>query len=176
MVYILDLHGHPCPIGIAGELFVGGAGVARGYLNQPGLTAERFIPNPFLSNPKTGPRVQESSSRLYKTGDLAKWRPDGEIEFLGRIDKQIKIRGYRVELGEIENVLLSHPDVREAVVIARQEKTIDQQDARSKASQDQYIERISQQSPKLVSKLLDEIDELSNSEIEMLLDSDDPVS
>ncbi len=170
-VYILDTHGHPCPIGIAGDLYVGGEGVARGYLNQPSLTAQRFIPNPFTSKLQEATTHQKSGSRIYKTGDIARWRADGEIEFLGRIDNQVKIRGYRVELGEIENVLLRHPNIHEAVVIARQDETTDQQDNRDKDYQDQYLEKILQESPLLVSQLLDDIDQLSNSEIELLLDN-----
>ena len=90
-------HGQPAPIGVPGELCIGGVGLARGYLNRPELTAEKFIPNPF------GP------GRLYKTGDLARWLPDGNIEFLGRIDHQVKLRGFRIELGEIESVLSPAP-------------------------------------------------------------------
>jgi amino acid adenylation domain-containing protein len=111
-VYILDSHLHPAPIGIAGELYIGGDGLARGYLNRPELTAERFIPDPFS---------RKSDVRLYKTGDLARYRPDGNIELLGRIDHQVKIRGFRIELGEIEEVLRQHPEVREAVVVARKD-------------------------------------------------------
>ena len=111
-VYILDAQLQPVPIGIPGELYIGGAGLARGYLNRPELTAERFIPNPFSDEP---------SSRLYKTGDLARYLPDGNIEFLGRIDQQVKIRGFRIELGEIEAVLSQHPDVRESVVMKRED-------------------------------------------------------
>jgi amino acid adenylation domain-containing protein len=111
-VYILDSYLQPVPIGIPGELYIGGDGLARGYLNQPELTTQKFIPNPFSLKPET---------RLYKTGDLARYRPDGNIEFLGRIDEQVKIRGFRIELGEIETVLNQHPDVKEAVVIAKQD-------------------------------------------------------
>jgi amino acid adenylation domain-containing protein len=111
-VYILDAQLQPVPIGIPGELYIGGAGLARGYLNRPELTAERFIPNPFSDEP---------SSRLYKTGDLARYLSDGNIEFLGRIDQQVKIRGFRIELGEIEAVLSQHPDVRESVVMKRED-------------------------------------------------------
>ncbi|MCA1993235.1 MAG: amino acid adenylation domain-containing protein, partial [Coleofasciculus sp. S288] len=107
-VYILDSHLQPVPIGIPGELCIGGDGLARGYLNQPELTALGFIPHPFSDKP---------GERLYKTGDLACYRPDGNIEFLGRIDEQVKIRGFRIELGEIEAVLNQHPFVREAVAI-----------------------------------------------------------
>ena len=109
-IYILDRHLHPVPIGVPGELHVGGAGLARGYLNRPELTAEKFIPNPFSGDP---------NARLYKTGDLARYLPDGNIEFLGRIDTQVKIRGFRIELGEIEAVLAKHPDVKACAVLAR---------------------------------------------------------
>ena len=111
-VYILDRHLAPVPIGVPGELHIGGDRVARGYLNHPELTAEKFIPNPFSEDP---------GSRLYKTGDLARYLADGNIEFLGRIDTQVKIRGFRIELGEIEAVLMQHRAVGEAVVIARED-------------------------------------------------------
>src|SRR5207342_219672 len=99
-------------LGVAGELYVGGAGVARGYLNRPELSAERFVANPFSDQPK---------ARLYRTGDLARRLPDGSIDYIGRIDFQVKIRGFRIELGEIEARLASHPSVRDAVVIARED-------------------------------------------------------
>ena len=120
-IYILDSHLRQVPIGVAGELYIGGDGLARGYLKRPELTAERFIPNPFSSpsTPST-PSASSASSALYKTGDLARYLPDGNIEFLGRIDYQVKIRGFRIELGEIEAVLLQHPEVKTAVVIAKQ--------------------------------------------------------
>lgn len=105
--YILDQHQQPVPIGIVGELYIGGAGVAQGYHNRPELTAERFIPNPF----------RPDDGRLYRTGDLARYLPDGSIAFLGRVDFQVKINGYRIELGEIETALASHEAVNEAVVI-----------------------------------------------------------
>ncbi|AUX23898.1 peptide synthetase [Sorangium cellulosum] len=111
-IYLLDRHGQPVPTGVAGELHIGGVGLARGYHRRPDLTAERFVPDPFGSSP---------SGRLYRTGDLARHRPDGAIEFLGRLDHQVKIRGLRVELGEIEARLLQHPGVGEAVVVARDE-------------------------------------------------------
>jgi amino acid adenylation domain-containing protein len=111
-IYILDRHLNPVPIGVAGELHIGGEGLARGYLNHPELTVEKFIANPF--NADTAPR-------LYKTGDLARYLPDGNIEFLGRIDNQVKIRGHRIELGEIEAVLGQYPAIREAVVLARED-------------------------------------------------------
>nr|WP_017317820.1 non-ribosomal peptide synthetase [Mastigocladopsis repens] len=110
-IYILDKHLQPLPIGIPGELYIGGDGLAQGYLNRPELTAEKFIPNPFSD---------KKGARLYKTGDLARYRPEGNIEFLGRIDNQVKIRGFRIELGEIETVLKQHQSVQETVVIAKE--------------------------------------------------------
>ncbi|HEU4328582.1 MAG TPA: amino acid adenylation domain-containing protein [Roseiflexaceae bacterium] len=148
-LYVLDRHMQPVPVGVAGELYIGGAGVARGYRNRPDLTAERFVPNPFgvggaggwglgageqNGEPRTknqepgaddaklktqNSKLKTYSSRLYKTGDLARWRADGQLEYLGRLDFQVKIRGYRIELGEIETALSLHPAVREAVVLAR---------------------------------------------------------
>jgi natural product biosynthesis luciferase-like monooxygenase protein len=111
-IYILDDNFQPVPIGIAGDLYIGGDGVVRGYLNRPELTAERFIQHPFSDEP---------GSRVYHTGDLARYREDGNIEFLGRLDHQIKLRGHRIELGEIEILLTQHPQVRETVVIARED-------------------------------------------------------
>jgi amino acid adenylation domain-containing protein len=116
-VYLLDSENESVPVGDAGELCVGGDGLARGYLNQPELTAEKFVSHPF-SNELSGDR---SNARIYKTGDLARYRSDGTIEFLGRIDNQVKISGYRIELGEIEAVLMQHPHVQSAAVIARQD-------------------------------------------------------
>lgn len=110
--YLLDADLQPVPIGIVGELYIGGDGLAREYINRPDITAERFISNPFNNKPE---------ARLYKTGDLARYLPDGNIEFLGRIDNQVKIRGFRIELGEIEAILNQHPAVRETVVIIREE-------------------------------------------------------
>ncbi len=111
-LYVLDSHREMVPVGVPGELYVGGAGVAGGYWNRPELTAEKFISDPFSST---------SGARLYKTGDLARFLPDGNIEYLGRVDHQVKIRGFRIELGEIEAGLASHPGVREAVVVARED-------------------------------------------------------
>ncbi|MEM9276299.1 MAG: amino acid adenylation domain-containing protein, partial [Cyanobacteria bacterium P01_F01_bin.143] len=150
-LYILDEYLQPVPIGIPGELYIGGRGVARGYLQQPELTAEKFIPNPFLlsiehsslnidhlsltsqslnisppsaASAPSAPLPPCPSARLYKTGDRAKYLPDGTIEYLGRLDNQIKIRGYRIELGEIEAELTNHPDVQSALIIARDERLI----------------------------------------------------
>jgi hypothetical protein len=109
-MHILDKYLNPIPIGASGEIYIGGVGLARGYLNKPGLTAERFIPNPF-----------GAGSRLYKTGDLGRYLPDGNIEFLGRIDDQVKIRGFRIELGEIEGTLESSKAVQQAVVLCRED-------------------------------------------------------
>ena len=116
-IYLLDAHYQPVPIGVTGELYIGGDGLARGYFNRPELTAQQFIPNPFSNNPGT---------RLYKTGDLARYRSDGNIEFLGRIDEQVKIRGFRIELSEISAVLSEHPAVRETVIIVRTDVASDQ--------------------------------------------------
>ena len=110
--YVLDGYLNPVPVGVAGELHIGGAGLARGYLNRPELVSEKFISNPFSKNPK---------ERLYKTGDRVRYLPGGEIEFLGRIDDQVKIRGYRIELGEIEATLGQHAGIQQAVVLARED-------------------------------------------------------
>src|SRR5262249_40591891 len=133
-VYVLDPRMQPVPIGVVGELYIGGAGLARGYLGRPELTAAKFIPNPFTKIEDRRSRIEDRNSlssildplssvgsRLYKTGDLVRYRPDGQIEFLGRIDQQVKIRGFRIELGEIEAVLVRHLAVRDAVVDVRED-------------------------------------------------------
>ncbi|MCZ7672453.1 MAG: AMP-binding protein [Chloroflexi bacterium] len=112
-VYILDDHLNPTPVGVTGNLYIGGTGVARGYLHQPDLTAERFPPHPFKPN-----------EHIYFTGDVARYRRDGCIEFLGRSDHQVKIRGFRIELGEIENRLQQHPALGQAVVHPQDEQLV----------------------------------------------------
>ncbi len=109
-IYLLDANRQLVPIGVPGEIYIGGVGVAKGYLNRPELTGERFVPHPFHVDPE---------ARLYRTGDIARYRPDGNIEFVGRVDNQVKIRGFRIELGEIENALLRHSSVAQAAVVTR---------------------------------------------------------
>ena len=111
-IYILDKYMQPVPIGVCGDLYIGGVQVGRGYHNRPDLTAEKFVPDPFSEDP---------AARMYKTGDLCRWLSDGNIEYLGRSDFQVKIRGLRIELGEIEAVLDRHKAVRQCVVVAREE-------------------------------------------------------
>jgi amino acid adenylation domain-containing protein len=111
-VHVLDANMRPVPVGVVGELYVGSVGLARGYLNRPELTAQAFVPDPFSN---------ERGGRLYRTGDLGRYRPDGNLEYVGRMDQQVKVRGFRIELGEIESVLKQHPSVRDAVVVARED-------------------------------------------------------
>ena len=127
--YVCDERMKPVPIGVQGELFIGGAGVARGYLNRPELTQARFIPNPFLSRPLQDAQLVAGvstdsweSTRLYRTGDVVRWTVAGELEYLGRNDDQVKVRGFRVEIGEIEKRVLEHRDVHTTVVVLRQER------------------------------------------------------
>ena len=131
-IYLLDAHLQPVPIGVTGELYIGGAGVARGYLNRPDLTAENFIPNPFKGNGEWGmgngaikptpyySPLPTPSPCLYKTGDLARYRADSSLDYVGRVDRQVKLRGYRIELGEIETILHQHPGIQTAVVNVRE--------------------------------------------------------
>ncbi|HKR11124.1 MAG TPA: amino acid adenylation domain-containing protein, partial [Pyrinomonadaceae bacterium] len=117
-LYVLDSRMKPVPVGVAGELYVGGSGLARGYLNRPELTAEKFVPHGWS---------QRGGERLYRTGDVGRWLSDGSIEYLGRLDEQVKLRGFRIELGEIEAVLLRHEQVKEAVVIVKKNESGDKQ-------------------------------------------------
>ena len=117
-VYVVDQDLQPVPVGVMGEVYIGGAGVARGYLGRPELTAERFLRSPFGPGP---------DARMYKVGDLARWLPTGELEYLGRMDHQVKLRGFRIELGEIGAVLMQHPGVREAVVVVREDAGTEKQ-------------------------------------------------
>ncbi|MCP4400862.1 MAG: amino acid adenylation domain-containing protein [bacterium] len=144
-IYLLNAHLSPVPVGVPGELYIGGEGIARGYLHQPALTAEQFIPDPFSSTP---------GARLYKTGDLARYLPDGNIEFLGRLDRQVKIRGFRIEPGEIETVLCRHPALQEAVVMAVGDTVAEKRlvaylvaDANSAPTSDEYRRFLTQHLP-----------------------------
>lgn len=125
-VYVLDQHTNPVPVGVAGELYIGGVGLSRGYFKRPDMTAERFILNCFSQEHASRLSNQQYASRLYKTGDMVRWLPDGNLEFLGRMDQQVKIRGFRIELGEIESTLTRFPVVEDAVVVAKASDAGDQ--------------------------------------------------
>lgn len=143
-IYLLDRYQQPVPISIPGEIYVGGAGLARGYFNQPNLTAERFIPNTFS---------KEIGAYLYKTGDLARYLSDGTLEYLGRIDNQVKVRGFRIELGEIEAVLSQHPALQQAVVVVREDQYDDKRLVAYVVIKQSDISAISESSVKLHSTL-----------------------
>ncbi|MEH2027052.1 amino acid adenylation domain-containing protein [Nostoc sp.] len=149
-IYILDQNLQPVPVGISGELHIGGAGLARGYFNRPELTQEKFIPNPFDNS-----KIKSQKSKLYKTGDLARYLPDGNIEYLGRIDNQVKIRGFRIELGEIEAVLSQHEDVQVCCVIAREDNRGDKRLVAYIVAQPQVTLTISELRSDLKKKLPD---------------------
>src|SRR6185369_15783179 len=116
--YVLDEGMRMVPVGVAGELYIGGESLAHGYWRQAGLTAERFVPHPYSTSP---------GARLYRTGDVARWNREGELEYLGRNDQQVKVRGFRIELGEVETALRQHGQVREAVAVVRETKPSDKQ-------------------------------------------------
>lgn len=149
--YILDSHLNPVPVGVCGELYIGDIQVARGYLNCPDLTAERFIPNPFGQESGV-----DGGSRLYRTGDLGRWLPDGDIEFVGRADEQVKIRGFRVELSEVEAVLQKHPLIREALVVAVEEEATP-----SDAELETLLIKLNELSEGLAENLLEEVETIS---------------
>ena len=114
-IYLLDDNFDPVPIGVRGEMYIGGAGCGRGFAHRPDVTADRFVPDPFGA----------PGARMYRTGDFARWLPDGALEFVGRLDAQVKVRGFRIELGEIGGVLAQHPEVRESIVLARGDTALD---------------------------------------------------
>jgi amino acid adenylation domain-containing protein len=126
LYYVLDPKGNPKPVGVIGELYIGGAGLSRGYLNSPDLTGERYVKNPFVTaSDKSAAEgvMSKEDTRLYKTGDLVRWLPDGNLEYIGRNDDQVKIRGYRIELGEIEHALLQIDGIKQACVLAKEKRT-----------------------------------------------------
>ncbi len=179
-VWVLDQHLNPVPIGMPGELHIGGDCLARGYLNRPDLSADKFIPNPLASlypSPQTG-REPGKGTRLYKTGDHVRYLPDGTIEFLGRMDRQAKIRGFRLELGEIEAALRQHPSIKEAIVLVqeqREEHMQHRQQAQTLATlENMDISALTRQilshDPGNVERLLTEIEKLQDEQVEVTLD------
>ncbi|NER84193.1 MAG: AMP-binding protein, partial [Leptolyngbya sp. SIO1D8] len=147
-IYLLDDEGQPVPIGVSGELHIGGVGLARGYLNRPELTAQKFISNPFNHS-----KFKVQSSKLYRTGDLAQYLPDGNIEFLGRIDHQVKVRGFRVELGEIEAALLQHPGISKVVVLVWEDHPDDKRIVAYLVFNQEHVSNIDQLQTFLTEKL-----------------------
>ena len=156
--YILDKKLRPVPVGVIGDLYIGGNGITQGYLNRPELTAERFIQNPFSEN---------SDDKLYKTGDLAKYRADGIIDFLGRADYQIKIRGYRIELEEIREVVKQYEEVQEAIVVVHHEKTRNNDEELNEV--DELIEKLLHLDESEQERILQSLEELDNDKLELLL-------
>jgi amino acid adenylation domain-containing protein len=166
-VYVLDHNLRPVPVGVAGEIVIGGIGVTRGYLKRPDVTAEKFIPNPFGAEP---------GDRLYRTGDMGRYRTDGTLEFAGRIDHQVKIRGFRIELGDIEAALKDHPAIQEVIVLARSDNEItNRQPGRLAAAPDAQVdpkalaEQASLINAEAMSQLLAEIEAMSEAEAESSL-------
>ncbi len=163
-VYVLSPEREPQPVGVPGELFIGGAGLVAGYLNRPDLTAARFIPHPFSADPH---------ARLYRTGDLARFRPDGNLEFLGRVDHQVKIRGYRLELEEIEAVLLEHPAVGQAVVIAREERANGSAAEPVAADPEALLARLQALDDGAAARLLAGVEQITDDEAELIIRRED---
>lgn len=171
-IYVLDAHRQPVPIGVPGELYIGGAGLAQGYLNRPELSQEKFIEAetlPFRLGGANGLHSNGARQRLYRTGDLARYRLDGTIEFLGRVDDQVKIRGYRVELGEIEAALRQHPGVTDAAVVLRSYRPAPPGLFESIPTPAALAQRLSDLEPGLAEQLLSEIERLAHDEVAAIL-------